>query len=98
MSHYRGSRGTAVVAILLLASVSSAHAQNASRRAQRPITSRAVPVIEQGGLRFRDLDRNGKLDPYEDWRLTPAVRARDLVARMTLEEKAGAIMHGTSRA
>ena len=49
------------------------------------------------GLRFRDLNRNGQLDPYEDWRLTPAARARDLVSQMTLEEKAGAMMHGTAR-
>src|SRR5262249_11321222 len=40
---------------------------------------------------------NGKLDPYEDWRLTPEVRARDLVSRLTLEEKAGLMMHGTAR-
>ena len=37
------------------------------------------------------------LDPYEDRRLTPDQRARDLVARMTLEEKAGVMMHGTAR-
>ena len=37
------------------------------------------------------------LDPYEDWRLTPQQRARDLVSRMTLEEKAGTMMHGTVR-
>ncbi|HEX7979192.1 MAG TPA: glycoside hydrolase family 3 N-terminal domain-containing protein [Gemmatimonadaceae bacterium] len=72
-----------------------AQAQSAARQPQ--ITSRSAPVIEQGGLRFRDLNRNGKLDPYEDWRLTPAVRARDLVSQMTLEEKAGAMMHGTAR-
>jgi beta-glucosidase len=72
-------------------------AQGASRRAQPALATRSAPVIEQAGLRFRDLDRNGKVDPYEDWRLTPAARARDLVGRMTLEEKAGAMMHGTAR-
>ncbi|HWE42649.1 MAG TPA: glycoside hydrolase family 3 N-terminal domain-containing protein, partial [Gemmatimonadaceae bacterium] len=56
-----------------------------------------IPIIEQDGLRFRDLNRDGVLDPYEDWRLTPDARARDLVARMTLEEKAGTMMHGTAR-
>jgi beta-glucosidase len=75
----------------------NASAQNVSRRAPT-ISTRSVPVVEVGGLRFRDLDRNGKLDPYEDWRLTPTARARDLVSRMTLEEKAGAMMHGTARA
>ena len=45
--------------------------------------------------KYRDLNRNGQLDPYEDSRLAPEVRADDLVKRMTLEEKAGAMMHDT---
>src|SRR2546427_1302938 len=57
-----------------------------------------APVLQKDGLQFKDLNRNGVLDPYEDWRLSPEQRARDLVARMTLEEKAGAMMHGTVRA
>lgn len=56
-----------------------------------------APVISQNGQQFRDLNKNGVVDPYEDWRLTPEQRARDLVARMTLEEKAGTMMHGTIR-
>ena len=54
-------------------------------------------VLQQGGLQFKDLNKNGVLDPYEDRRLTPEQRARDLVARMRLEEKAGTMMHGTVR-
>ena len=56
-----------------------------------------APVLQKDGLQFRDLNKNGVLDPYEDRRLTPEQRARDLVARMTLEEKAGTMMHGTVR-
>jgi beta-glucosidase len=56
-----------------------------------------APVLQLDGQRFKDLNRNGTLDRYEDWRLTPEQRARDLVARMTLEEKAGVMMHGTAR-
>ena len=56
-----------------------------------------APILQQDGLRFKDLNRNGVLDAYEDRRLSPGQRARDLVARMTLEEKAGAMMHGTAR-
>ncbi len=56
-----------------------------------------APVLNQNGLQFKDLNRNGVLDPYEDWRLTAEQRARDLVTRMTLEEKAGTMMHGTVR-
>jgi beta-glucosidase len=56
-----------------------------------------APVLQHDGLRFRDLNRKGVLHPYEDGRLSPEQRARDVVARMTLEEKAGAMMHGTAR-
>lgn len=56
---------------------------------QPDITSHAVRVLLVDGLRFRDLNRNGRLDPYEDWRLSPRRRAHDLLARMSLPEKAG---------
>ena len=66
--------------------------------AQPDVQSTASPIITVAGKRFRDLNRNGTLDPYEDWRLASAARAADLVARMTLEEKAGAAVHGSAPA
>ena len=62
---------------------------------QPAIESREVPLIVADGLQFRDLDRNGELTPYEDWRLTPQERAEDLLARMTLEEKAAQMVVGS---
>ncbi len=56
---------------------------------------RSAPLLTVDGLRFKDLDRNGKLDPYEDWRLSPEVRVADLLQRMSLEELAGLMVHGT---
>ena len=41
------------------------------------------------GFAFRDLNKNGHLDPYEDPRLSIEVRVEDLLSQMTLEEKAG---------
>jgi beta-glucosidase len=70
---------------------------NANQQKQPVVVSHSSKIIEQQGLRFRDLNRNGVLDPYEDWRRTPSARAKDLVGRMTLEEKAGMMMHGTAR-
>ncbi len=65
--------------------------------ARQPVVqSIATPILSVGNLKFRDLDRSGTLDPYEDWRLPSAARAADLVTRMTLEEKAGAAVHGTA--
>ena len=80
---------------VLLASCASMPAPRANREAaaQRELGSRSAPIITVGELRFRDLDRSGDLTPYEDWRLAPERRAADLVSRMTLEEKAGAMVH-----
>lgn len=62
---------------------------------QPQLGTRAKQVIEVDGLRFRDLDGNGALTSYEDWRLPADQRADDLVSRMTLEEKAGTVLHAT---
>ncbi|HEY0780703.1 MAG TPA: glycoside hydrolase family 3 N-terminal domain-containing protein [Gemmatirosa sp.] len=97
-AHHAPAALAAVVALLVPALASAQPAPAPTPPAtQPPIRTRTAPILEQGGLRFRDLDRNGTLDPYEDWRLAPDVRARDLVARMTLAEKAGTMMHGTAR-
>lgn len=64
------------------------------RQPSQPILqAREVPLLNVGGLQFKDLNKNGVLDVYEDWRRSPLERADDLVARMTLEEKAGTMMH-----
>ncbi|MDO4454790.1 MAG: glycoside hydrolase family 3 N-terminal domain-containing protein [Eubacteriales bacterium] len=38
---------------------------------------------------FKDLNRNGVLNKYEDWRLTPQERAQDLTEQLPIETKAG---------
>ncbi len=53
---------------------------------------RSKSVITVEAKQYRDLNGNGKLDLYEDWRRTTDVRVDDLVARMTLEEKAGLML------
>ncbi len=45
------------------------------------------------GFVFRDLNKNGRLDPYEDTRCPIEERVEDLLAQMTLEEKAGMLFH-----
>ena len=45
------------------------------------------------GPAFRDLNKNGQLDPYEDPRRPVEERVEDLLSRMTLEEKAGMMFH-----
>jgi beta-glucosidase len=49
--------------------------------------------LTSDGLSFRDLNGNGELDAYEDPRLPIEDRVDDLLARMTLEEKAAQLFH-----
>lgn len=48
-----------------------------------------VKTLTVDGFEFRDLNKNGKLDIYEDKRRTTEERVNDLLSQMTLEEKAG---------
>lgn len=56
---------------------------------QPVIGARVVTVMQVNGLLFKDLNKNGKLDVYEDWRRSLDERVNDLVTQMTIEEKAG---------
>ncbi len=59
---------------------------------QPHLETRVKPLIEVDGLRFKDLNGNGKLDPYEDWRLSPEERTENLLSQMTIDEKVGMMM------
>jgi beta-glucosidase len=59
------------------------------------IEARKGPVVTRDGLKFRDLNKNGVLDRYEDWRLTVDQRVADLLAKMTPEEKTGLMIHSS---
>ncbi len=48
--------------------------------------------MEVDGLYFRDLDKDGELDVYEDWRQDQETRVQDLISQMTPEEKAGTLI------
>src|SRR5512139_2266931 len=62
---------------------------------QPEIGARVARVLQVDGLLFKDLNKNGKLDAYEDWRRPVDDRVADLLSQMTLEEKAG-LMVGPS--
>ncbi len=57
-----------------------------------------VTLIHKDGLAFKDLNRNGKLDPYEDWRLPVKERARDLASKMSIEQIAGLMLYSRHQA
>ena len=60
---------------------------------QPELVARVKDIIEVDGYQFKDLNDNGELDPYEDWRLPMEARIADLVGQMTLEEKVGLLFH-----
>ena len=80
---------TISAAVAFTAVVKFASGQAGAAPAQPKIEARGAPLLKIQNLTFKDLNRNGSLDPYEDWRLPVEKRAADLLSRMTLEEKAG---------
>lgn len=58
-------------------------------------TSSGVRILEQDGLLFKDLSKDGKLDKYEDWRLPAEERAKDLASKMTIEQIAGLMLYSS---
>jgi len=53
------------------------------------LTGPEIKVLTVDGFTFRDLNKNGRLDIYEDNRNPLVKRVNDLIAQMNLEEKAG---------
>jgi beta-glucosidase-like glycosyl hydrolase len=47
----------------------------------------------EDGVEYRDLNGNGRMDPFEDPRLPVEERVKDLLGRLSLEEKAGLMFH-----
>ena len=58
----------------------------------------ASPILEDDGYAFKDLNGNGVVDPYEDWRLPARKRAEDLAGRLSIEEIAGLMLYSSHQA
>ncbi|HEY4936758.1 MAG TPA: glycoside hydrolase family 3 N-terminal domain-containing protein, partial [Puia sp.] len=57
-----------------------------------------VKILTVDGLAFKDLNKNGKLDKYEDWRLPVDERAKDLASKMSVEQIAGLMLYSLHQA
>lgn len=57
-----------------------------------------VRIVYVDGFAFKDHNHDGKIDPYEDWRLSPEERAKDLASRMTIEQIAGLMLYSSHQA
>ena len=52
-----------------------------------------VKILVIDNQEFRDLNKNGILDKYEDRRLAADIRSDDLLSKMTIDEKIGQMFH-----
>ena len=52
-----------------------------------------MKLLQVDGKVFKDMNRNGKLDVYEDWRLSPQKRAEDLAKQLSTEDIAGLMLY-----
>lgn len=54
-----------------------------------------VGILTVDRYAFKDLDKDGELDPYEDWRLSAEERAADLASKLSVEEIAGLMLYSS---
>ncbi len=61
-------------------------------------SSSGIKIITVDGFAFKDLNKNGRLDKYEDWRLPVDVRAKDLASKLTVDQIAGLMLYSRHQA
>ncbi len=84
-------------AVITTVCYTTANAQVSNSSPKQPVLGhRTVNILTINGLQFKDLNKNGKLDKYEDWRLSNEVRSKDLLSKMSVEEKVGFMLISTS--
>lgn len=52
-----------------------------------------IQILVEDGFAFKDLNRNGILDPFEDWRLPIKIRVEDFSKRFSLTQKGNVIYY-----
>ena len=67
----------------------------AEETVQPELVAKVKNIITVDGYQFKDLNDNGELDVYEDWRKTPEERADDLLSQMDASQKAKQMVHLT---
>lgn len=89
-------RGASLLAALAMASTLAPRALAENAKLEQPaLNPRVKTIIEADGYQFIDLNGNGTLDAYEDWRLDADTRTADLVSQMTVREKIAQMQHPT---
>ncbi len=61
-------------------------------------TTSGVKLLTVSGLAFKDVNKDGKLDVYEDWRMSADDRAKDLASKLSIEQIAGLMLYSAHQA
>ena len=61
-------------------------------------TASGIKILTVDRLAFKDLNKNGQLDRYEDWRLPVEERAKDLASKLSVEQIAGLMLYSGHQA
>jgi beta-glucosidase len=80
-----------------LVAVLSASKNRIKNHLPATVMTKSSLLRTEGDLEYRDLNKNGKLDIYEDPRQPVERRVQDLLNQMTLEEKAGMMFYSPTR-
>lgn len=83
------------LALAALLGLSAVPAMAEDAPVQPELSARVKDIIEVDGYQFKDLNDNGELDPYEDWRLSAEERAENLLSMMDIDQKAAQMVHLT---
>lgn len=83
------------LALAALLGLSAVPAMAEDAPVQPELSARVKDIIEVDGYQFKDLNDNGELDPYEDWRLSAEERAENLLSMMDVDQKAAQMVHLT---
>ena len=87
-----------IVYLLCLHAIVGISQKNVVNKKPQPFLGyKTVQLLKLEGFQFKDLNQNGKLDKYEDWRLSNDLRAKDLLTKMSVEDKVGFMLISTSR-
>jgi beta-glucosidase len=92
----KAASGCTIASVALISAVWLSQPASSSPDQRQPsLGARKTARLVVDKLTFKDLNKNGTLDRYEDWRLAADERVADLVSKMTLEEKAGLMVHAS---
>ncbi len=87
-----------LITLLLVSVISCRQTKDQDKKTEQAVLGhRSAKLLDTDGYQFKDLNKNGKLDAYEDWRLPYEERSKNLVSLMSLEQKAGFMLISSTR-